>query len=518
MNTPAPHGPDHPTPTDQLAAGDFTPLTDLPPGPRYTRSALHATGGMGAVWRAWDATLGREVALKELKEDGTGGERRFVREAKLTGRLEHPGVVPVYELGTDPESGRPFYVMKFLRGRTLSESVRAFHSARRPGWYPPMDLVRLLSAFVSVCNTVGYAHSRGIVHRDLKGENIILGEFGEVVVLDWGVAKVMGETESPEFAPIASPASTLAVGQTKLGDVVGTVAYMAPEQAEGIPELVGPLTDVFGLGAILYEILCGCPPYSGVTYQNVLLKAMLLRFPPPRECWPEVPAGLEAICLKAMAKEPGERFASAVELGLEIQGWQDRERRQAEDDLRGAFDRLRRQQAAVAALVHADVFSSHDLSAILRQLVEVAARTLGVARVSIWRRSADGHTLRCDALFELHDGRHSSGMTLDADAYPNYFAALSASDVISAPDARTDPRTREFADGYLVPLGITSMMEVPVHPNGVLCHEHIGDRRAWLPDEELFAVAVGHIAAHAISHWERRRVLERLGVADTPPR
>jgi hypothetical protein len=373
-------------------------------------------------------------------------------------------------------------------------------------------LVKLLSAFVSVCNTVGYAHSRGIVHRDLKGENIILGEFGEVVVLDWGVAKVLDEKDAPDaLSPIATRGSTMDAGQTRLGDVVGTVAYMAPEQAEGLPDLVGPHSDVFGLGAILYEILCGCPPY-----QNVLLKAMLLRFPPPREAWPEVPSGLEAICLKAMSKEPAARFASAVELGHEVQVWQDSQRQQAEDELRAAFDRLRRQQAALAALVHADVFSAADVNAILRQLVEVSARTLNVARVSIWRLSADGHTLRCDSLFELARGRHSDGQTLNADAYPKYFAALAATEVIAADDARTDPRTREFTAGYLVPLGITSMMEVPVHPHGVLCHEHVGERRAWLPDEQMFAVAVGHIAAHAIAHWERRRALEQLGAADRP--
>lgn len=507
-----------PPPTDPLGTGESTPLVELPAGPRYARTALHASGGMGEVWRAWDTALGREVALKQLKEKSSSGEARFVREAKLTGRLEHPGVVPVYELGHDPDTGRPFYVMRFVRGRTLSDAARGFHAARRPGWHPPLDLVKLLSAFVSVCNTVGYAHSRGIVHRDLKGENIILGEFGEVVVLDWGVAKVMGERDVPdESPPLASRASTLAVAQTKIGDVVGTVAYMAPEQAEGVPELVGPHSDVFGLGAILYEILCGCPPYSGVTYQNVLLKAMLLRFSPPREFWPDVPPGLEAVCLKAMSKDPADRFPSAVDLGHEIQNWQDRQRRQAEDELRGAFDRLRTQQAALAALVHADVFSAADLNAILRQLVEVSARTLNVARVSVWRLTPDKQKLHCDSLFELAAGRHSTGMELTAADYPNYFAALAATELISTADARADCRTSEFADGYLVPLGITSMMEVPVHPCGVLCHEHVGERRTWLPDEEMFAVAVGHIAAHAIAHWERRQVLEQLGIADAPP-
>jgi GAF domain-containing protein len=152
------------------------------------------------------------------------------------------------------------------------------------------------------------------------------------------------------------------------------------------------------------------------------------------------------------------------------------------------------------ALTHTDIFSSLDLIAIFRQLIEVAARTLGVERVSIWRFTPGRRAIRCHALFELSSGRHSSGVELNADAYPDYFAALAATDVIAADDAQRDPRTREFTDGYLIPLGIGAMMEVPIHPDGILCHEHVGPSRTWLPDEQLFGIAVGHLAAHAISH------------------
>ena len=165
------------------------------------------------------------------------------------------------------------------------------------------------------------------------------------------------------------------------------------------------------------------------------------------------------------------------------------------------------------ALTRAEVFSGPDLPTIFRRLVAAAARTLGVERVSIWHLTPDRQLLRCDMLYELSSDRYSSGTELKANAYPAYFAALAATDVIAADDARTDPRTREFTDGYLVPLGIGAMMEVPIHPDGVLCHEHVGPPRQWLPDERLFGIAVGHLAAHAISHWERQQALELLNSA-----
>jgi serine/threonine-protein kinase len=414
----------------------------------------------------------------------------------------------VYELGRDPETGRPFYVMRFVRGRTLTEVARDFHCAVRPGWYEPMELVRLLTAFVSVCNTIAYAHSHGIVHRDLKGENIILGEFGEVIVLDWGLAKRVDGSD--EDASQSGSGVSGAAAETMVGQVLGTPAYMAPEQAEGRLDLVGPSTDIFGLGAILYEILTGEPPFAGTSATEALHKAMGGEVLPPRAFWPDAPPGLEAACLKALSKAPADRHATAIALGQEVQGWQDRQRRQAEDNLRQSWERLRQQQAALVALTRTEVFAGPDLNATFRQLVEVAARTLGVERVSIWRFTDDRRAIRCQTLYELSLGRCTAGVELNADAYPNYFAALAATEVIAADDAQRDPRTREFTDGYLVPLGIGAMMEVPIPPDGVLCHEHVGPPRKWLPDEQLFGIAVGHLAAHAISQWERRQALEQL--------
>ena len=166
---------------------------------RYTRTHLHAKGGMGQVWVARDASLGRQIALKELRADQTDNSivcSRFLYEAKITAQLEHPGIVPVYELGGGPV---PFYTMRFVKGRTLSEATRSYHRDRVAGTADPLGLVNLLSAFLGVCHAVAYAHSRGVIHRDLKGQNVILGDFGEVIVLDWGIAKqiVPSTTASP---------------------------------------------------------------------------------------------------------------------------------------------------------------------------------------------------------------------------------------------------------------------------------------------------------------------------------
>ena len=156
---------------------------------RYTLSHLYAKGGMGQVWLAHDAALGREIALKELRPDQAGNSEvcsRFLTEARVTAQLEHPGIVPVYELG---ETEPPFYTMRFIKGGTLSQATRAYHKDRAAGTADPVGMVKLLGAFVGVCHALAYAHSRGVIHRDLKGHNIVMGDFGEVIVLDWGLAK-----------------------------------------------------------------------------------------------------------------------------------------------------------------------------------------------------------------------------------------------------------------------------------------------------------------------------------------
>src|SRR5579863_4599402 len=173
-------------------------------------------------------------ALKELRPERAGQPvvwARFLKEAKITGQLEHPGIVPVYEVGRREDDKSPFYTMRFVRGRTLDDAARAYHERKARGEAGPLELRELLTAFVGVCNAVAYAHSRGVIHRDLKPQNIVLGDYGEVIVLDWGLAKVMDQAEE-EAAPLNLGADADAEA-TMQGQVLGTPAFMAPEQAEG---------------------------------------------------------------------------------------------------------------------------------------------------------------------------------------------------------------------------------------------------------------------------------------------
>jgi serine/threonine-protein kinase len=313
------------------ARGGAGPASAASPERRYQRLRKHAAGGIGQVWLARDEHLEREVALKELRPESAGDgdlRRRFLDEAHITGQLEHPGVVPVYELSE--ETGEPFYVMRFIRGRTLSTDIQAYHRSRATGTASPLGLNDLLQAFAGVCNAVAYAHSRGFIHRDLKGANVVLGDFGEVIVLDWGLAKRVGEKDGPADA---APAGLGAVGDTLKGQVLGTPAYMAPEQAAGGYEEVNQRADVYSLGAILYEILTGQPPFTysltipgRETRQALDVHDLFRRIreetpPRPRNIWPGAPPALEAICLKALAKKPTGRYASAADLARDLKRW-----------------------------------------------------------------------------------------------------------------------------------------------------------------------------------------------------
>jgi PAS domain S-box-containing protein len=328
-------------------------VTDVLPcsGGRYVRLELHERGGMGRVWVARDTGLARNVALKELHPevaDNPAVLARFLREAKITGQLEHPGVVPVYELARDGDAANPFYTMRFISGRTLTQASLEYHQKRRASEQVSLDLSALLHAFVMVCNTIGFAHSRGVIHRDLKGQNVILGAFGEVVVLDWGLAKLVGVPE--EADPTAADGLDDA-DLTQHGHALGTPASMAPEQAAGRLEQIDNRTDIYGLGAILYEILTGQPPFSGTSRSEVLRMVREEEPLQPRQICPDVPFGLERICLQALAKKPEDRYATARELAGAVQQWQDAERIKAEEALRASEERYRMLADAIPQIV-----------------------------------------------------------------------------------------------------------------------------------------------------------------------
>jgi serine/threonine-protein kinase len=307
-----------------------------PAAPRYSRSRRHAEGGLGVIFAAWDEELGREVALKEIKErhaDRPGSRARFVFEAEVTGRLEHPGIVPVYGLGTYSD-GRPFYAMRFIKGHTLDQAIQRFHEADRAPREPgerALALRDLLGRFVGVCQAVAYAHSKGIIHRDIKPANVMLGEFGETLLVDWGLAKALGIDQGPQAIMVppsgrSVPDSVVATGETprspggtELGAVVGTPSYMPPEQALGDADLVGPRSDVYSLGATLYHLLAGRAPVEEGAVELTLEKVVKGDVAPPRAVNPRVPAALEAVCHKAMALEPNDRYACAEDLAREVE-------------------------------------------------------------------------------------------------------------------------------------------------------------------------------------------------------
>jgi tetratricopeptide (TPR) repeat protein/tRNA A-37 threonylcarbamoyl transferase component Bud32 len=284
---------------------------------RYVVAKFHARGGMGEVWICHDSHLGRDVAVKRLSSSGTVAKQRFLAEAHVTGQLEHPGIVPVHDLGQD-EDGRPFYVMKFVRGRSLKQAIQDYYAKPPRGELPPqLQWRRLLEVFVDVCHAVAYAHSRGVLHRDLKPDNVMLGAYGETILLDWGLAKTRGE-QTPITATSTSVHTSASATNTEAGSIIGSPLYMPPEMAEGRINDTDERTDIYLLGATLYEILTGRTPREGKSFDDLLSMARTASVVPPRHLR-SVPKALNAICLKAMSHEKDDRYASAMDLAGDMQ-------------------------------------------------------------------------------------------------------------------------------------------------------------------------------------------------------
>ncbi len=264
-----------------------------------------ARGGMGRVLRARDRRHGRQVAIKEMLRSDRSAALRFQREALITARLQHPSIVPVYEAGTWPD-GSPFYVMKLVEGTPLRDLIeRADSLAER---------LALLPNVLAVTEALAYAHSREVIHRDLTPSNVIVGEFGQTVVIDWGLAKLLDEDDGPEEP---EPCHAADRGElTVMGAVFGTPAYMAPEQSEGKP--VDRRSDVYSLGAILYQLLAGEAPYSGDSGDEILGQVRSGPPVPLDEKVAKLPLDLVAIVNKAMARDPDRRYQSAKELTDEL--------------------------------------------------------------------------------------------------------------------------------------------------------------------------------------------------------
>jgi serine/threonine protein kinase len=321
-----------PTQSTWPSSSGSGPLGDEHSPARYRIEAVIGRGGMGEVVSAHDEQIGRSVAIKRLRAPNAPADivARFMREARIQGRLDHPAIPPVHELWHD-ERGQPFFVMKQLSGITLSEVLARLARGDAQGDAQSDEARRrftrqhLLRAFVDVCLAIEFAHTRGVVHRDLKPANVMLGEFGDVYVLDWGVARVIA-SGAPDIPPDLAPATAPAVvGDTVAGLVLGTPGYMSPEQVRGDADLDGR-ADVYALGCILFEILAGEPLHSAGEAGLAEAKAGVDARPSRRAPDREIPPELDAVCAKATRLDRAARYATARAVGDAVQRFLDGDR------------------------------------------------------------------------------------------------------------------------------------------------------------------------------------------------
>ncbi len=302
---------------------------------RYRVNREIARGGMGAILSGHDPNLGREVAIKVLLEPHQAKppyRQRFVEEARITSLLQHPGIVAVYEVGELPDN-RPFFAMQLVKGQTLD----ALLAARKN---PSEDLPRFLQTFERICQAIAYAHSHGVIHRDLKPLNVMVAPFGVVKVMDWGVAKVLAEGDRDSATPPEVEETIDPTGDTRFGSVIGTPAYMAPEQAHGDVNLLDRRTDVFGLGGILCAILTGQPPYPGKRTRQVYACAARGDLDGTFARLDGSPASRELVALAkaCLACDPDERPHDAGEVATAVMAYFECDLRRAERDLVRFFE------------------------------------------------------------------------------------------------------------------------------------------------------------------------------------
>ncbi|MEM7456980.1 MAG: serine/threonine-protein kinase [Planctomycetota bacterium] len=315
--------------TPEAATAD-SPSPDLPDSNRYTPINQHAQGGLGTVFRAKDEELGREVALKQIRDDYVSNQNvrsRFLFEARITGHLEHPGIVPVYGLTVDAE-GKPAYAMRFIEGRNLKETLNEFH--RQEGSISSSDkqlaFRKLINRLITVCYTLHFAHNQNVIHRDLKPENIMLGSYDETLVVDWGIARLMDRPDESDKAGEENRQGIDAPGfsniKTRQGSTIGTPGYMSPEQALGWNDTLTPASDIFSIGVILYTVLAGSPPYQAAkSFEDFQTRVLTGDHLPVREVNRQVPAALACICEKAMAQKPAVRYATAEAMARDLESW-----------------------------------------------------------------------------------------------------------------------------------------------------------------------------------------------------
>jgi WD40 repeat protein/serine/threonine protein kinase len=423
-------------------------VTEEEPG-RYEERHVQGRGGQARILVVHDKNLGRDVALKELVEGerGRGEDKtpssekdsrrassavvRFLREARIAGQLEHPSIVPVHELGRR-QDGTLYYTMRYVRGVTLSRKLKACKSLA--------DRLKLLGTFWNICNAVAYAHSRGVLHRDIKPGNAMVGEFGEAVLLDWGVAKVRGGKEG---APDVAPDDRLNLpddhgDMTNTGVAVGTPAYMSPEQARGRVEDVDERSDVWGLGALLYHVLTGRPPRAG----ERALKDAEKEVTPVRKLCPDAPPELAAVAEKALHVAKHQRYQSAKELAAEVDAYMTGGRVRAHQYT--SWELARRFAAQNKATLAGVAVA---LLAVLGALVavSVALRWETTARVAESKARSDEHDQQLQANLNLAQAYQERADRQLRDHRLQGAATFAARSLLRNP---AHPKSPSFTDGF----------------------------------------------------------------------
>jgi serine/threonine protein kinase/tetratricopeptide (TPR) repeat protein len=529
---------------DADRTASFAVGTATSEGQRFRVLRPHASGGLGAVFVALDTELHREVALKQINDshaDDPASRARFLLEAEITGRLEHPGIVPVYGLGVHPD-GRPYYAMRFIRGDSLKEAIERFHSdsplpmgegGRRPGEGSSRDpgrrsleLRKLLRRFMDVCNAIDYAHARGVLHRDIKPGNIIVGRHGETLVVDWGLAKATGKSDPAAGERTLAPSSKSGSAATLPGSALGTPGYMSPEQAEGDLPHMGPHSDVYSLGATLYCVLTGRPPFTG-ELADVLRAAQRGEFPPPRQIDPTIDGALEAICKKAMALHAAERYTSCRALAEEIERWMADEPVTAwrEPMTRRARRWIGRHRTAVTAAAVALVAGVLALATVagVQAQANVALRKANKATNDALAQTQEAQTQTQKALNESEESRRQaeavSNFLVEAFRSPDPAQTgrdVKVADLLDRASGRLD---RDFGGSPLTQAALLNALGSTYHGLGLYekamsLHARAGaGYESALGSNHLDTLAARYNLAN--DYWEAGRISQAIALHET---